>query len=63
MLSLRLANYTKISSLHRVTTRKEVHLELLIGMVNIMSVNSGLCNCDAADSLEHSLWALFNRLN
>lgn len=57
------ANYTEISGLHSVATKKEVHSELLIGMVKITCVNNALCRCDAADSLQHSLWALFNRLN
>lgn len=51
MLALVLANYTKISSLYSVATRKEVHFELLIGMVKITCVNNGLRRCDAADSL------------
>lgn len=51
MLALILANYTKISSLHSVATRKEVHFDLVIGMVKITRVNNGLCRCDVADGL------------
>lgn len=51
MLALVLAYYTKISSLHNVAIRKEVHFELLIEMVKITCVNNGLSRCDAADSV------------
>lgn len=55
MLALILANSTKISSLHSVATRKEVHFELLIGMVKITCVSNGLHRCDDADSLTLTL--------
>lgn len=51
MLALILASYIKISRLHSVATRKEVHFELLIGVLKITCVNNGLRRCDAADGL------------
>lgn len=58
-----LSNCAELIFLYNVAIRKEVHFELLVGMVKITCVNNGLCRCDAAESLVTVTLALFNRLN
>lgn len=46
-----LPNCADLILLYNVAIRKEVHFELLIGVVKIACVNNGLCRCDATESL------------